>query len=80
MPGMLMGCCSPHSSVLDALLPYILGRAQRGEGMPPYNRGIVQSGWLLDTSLHQARLLWLQLSPLNKSLKVQSAAKATTRP
>lgn len=31
-------------------------------------------------SLHQAWLMWLQSSPLNKSLKVQSAAKAAARP
>lgn len=41
---------------------------------------ILLSGWLLDTALHQAWLMWLQLSPLNKSLKVQSAAKAVARP
>lgn len=38
MCGMLMGCCSPYSSVLNSLLPYVLGGAQMYEGVPPHNR------------------------------------------
>lgn len=33
--GVLVGCCSSHSSVLNALLPYILGCAQRMRGGHP---------------------------------------------
>ena len=36
--GMLLGCCSLYSSVLNVLLPYVLGSAQMYEGVPRHNR------------------------------------------
>lgn len=59
MCGMLMGCCSPYSSVLNVPPPYILGGA-RIEGNRPTTevqrsvRRRAKSGWLLDTAQHQS--------------------------
>lgn len=36
--GMVMGCCSPYSSVLNALLPYVLDGAQMHVAVPPHSR------------------------------------------